>query len=176
MARDIISKKQREILDYIKEQIVDKGFPPSVREICEAVHLKSTSSVHAHLNSLEKHGFIRRDPAKPRCIEIVDDSFSSFRRNNLNVPILGTVTAGLPILAVENYELRHKDLRKNKHIRSDITLSLTSSPVKCHCRSLTIKIWTFGKTDMAIRRNCFPLKLPDCQDAPFALTLLQSPR
>lgn len=104
MARDLISKKQREILDYIKEQIVDKGFPPSVREICEAVHLKSTSSVHAHLNSLEKHGFIRRDPAKPRCIEIVDDSFSSFRRNNLNVPILGTVTAGLPILAVENYE------------------------------------------------------------------------
>jgi repressor LexA len=104
MSKDTITKKQREILDYIKEQIVDRGFPPSVREICNAVNLKSTSSVHTHLSVLEKNGYIHRDPAKPRCIEIADDSFNSFRKNNLNVPILGQVTAGLPILAVENIE------------------------------------------------------------------------
>ncbi len=73
-----------------------------MREICEAVHLKSTSSVHAHLETLEKNGYIRRDPTKPRAIEIVDDSFNLSRREMVNVPVLGQVAAGLPILAVEN--------------------------------------------------------------------------
>ena len=79
MANGKISKKQSEILEYIKEQILEKGYPPAVREICEAVHLKSTSSVHAHLETLEKNGYIRRDPTKPRAIEICDDSFQLVR-------------------------------------------------------------------------------------------------
>lgn len=99
-----ISTKQREILDYIKSEILQKGYPPAVREICEAVHLKSTSSVHSHLETLEKNGYIRRDPTKPRAIEIVDDSFNLARHEIVNVPIIGTVTAGQPILAVENIE------------------------------------------------------------------------
>ena len=99
-----ISKKQQEILDYIKGCILQKGYPPAVREICEAVNLKSTSSVHSHLGTLEKNGYIRRDPTKPRCIEIVEDSFNLSRRELINVPIVGTVTAGQPILAVENIE------------------------------------------------------------------------
>lgn len=99
-----ISPKQQEILDYIKECILQKGYPPAVREICEAVNLKSTSSVHSHLGTLEKNGYIRRDPTKPRCIEIVEDSFNLSRRELINVPIVGTVTAGQPILAVENIE------------------------------------------------------------------------
>ena len=99
-----ITEKQQEILDYMKTQIINRGFPPSVREICEAVNLKSTSSVHSHLESLEKNGYIRRDPSKPRAIEIVDDSFNLTRREIVNVPIVGTVTAGQPILAVENIE------------------------------------------------------------------------
>lgn len=99
-----ISKKQQEILDYIKECILQKGYPPAVREICEAVNLKSTSSVHSHLGTLEKNGYIRRDPTKPRCIEIVEDSFNLSRRELINVPIVGTVTAGQPILAIENIE------------------------------------------------------------------------
>lgn len=99
-----ISMKQQEILEYIKNQIINRGYPPAVREICEAVHLKSTSSVHSHLETLEKNGYIRRDPTKPRAIEIVDDNFNLTRREIVNVPILGTVTAGTPILAVENIE------------------------------------------------------------------------
>lgn len=99
-----ITKKQEEILEYIKSQIISRGFPPSVRDICEAVDLKSTSSVHSHLETLEKNGYIRRDPAKPRAIEIVDDSFNLVRRELVNVPIIGTVTAGQPMLAVENIE------------------------------------------------------------------------
>lgn len=99
-----ISSKQQEILDYIKECILQKGYPPSVREICDAVKLKSTSSVHSHLETLEKNGFIRRDPTKPRTIEILDDSFGLSRRELVNVPIIGRVTAGEPILAVENIE------------------------------------------------------------------------
>lgn len=99
-----ITKKQMEILEYIKKQILNKGYPPAVREICEAVQLKSTSSVHAHLETLEKNGYIRRDPTKPRAIEIVDDSFNLTRREIVNVPIIGTVTAGQPILATENIE------------------------------------------------------------------------
>lgn len=99
-----ISTKQQEILDFIKDCILQKGYPPSVREICEAVKLKSTSSVHSHLETLEKNGYIRRDPTKPRTIEILDDSFGLTRRELVNVPIIGQVTAGQPILAVENIE------------------------------------------------------------------------
>lgn len=99
-----ISPKQKEILEYLKSQIISKGYPPAVREICEAVHLKSTSSVHSHLETLEKNGYIRRDPSKPRAIEIMDDNFNLTRREMVNVPIVGTVTAGQPILAVENIE------------------------------------------------------------------------
>ncbi len=99
-----ISAKQREILDYIKSEILQRGYPPAVREICEAVNLKSTSSVHSHLETLEKNGYIRRDPTKPRAIEIVDDSFNLSRHEIVNVPIIGTVTAGQPILAIENIE------------------------------------------------------------------------
>lgn len=79
MANGTISKKQQEILDYLKETIINRGFPPSVREICKAVDLKSTSSVHAHLETLEKNGYIRRDPTLPRAIEITDDDFNRRR-------------------------------------------------------------------------------------------------
>ena len=99
-----ISKKQSEILEYIKEQILEKGYPPAVREICKAVNLKSTSSVHSHLETLEKNGYIRRDPTKPRAIEIIDDTFNLMRREVSNVPIIGHVAAGQPILAQEYIE------------------------------------------------------------------------
>jgi repressor LexA len=99
-----ISNKQKEILEYLKSQIINKGYPPAVREICEAVKLKSTSSVHSHLETLEKNGYIRRDPSKPRAIEIIDDEFNLTRRELVNVPIVGTITAGQPILAVQNIE------------------------------------------------------------------------
>lgn len=99
-----ISNKQKEILEYLKSQIINKGYPPAVREICEAVKLKSTSSVHSHLETLEKNGYIRRDPSKPRAIEIVDDEFNLTRRELVNVPVVGTITAGQPILAVENID------------------------------------------------------------------------
>ena len=104
MAYGKISSKQREILEYIKQEILNKGQPPAVREICEAVHLKSTSSVHSHLETLEKNGYIRRDPTKPRAIEIIDDNFNLTRREVVNVPIIGQVAAGQPLLAVENIE------------------------------------------------------------------------
>lgn len=97
-----ITKKQEDILNYIKEQILKKGYPPSVRDICTAVDLRSTSSVHSHLESLEENGYIRRDPAKPRCIEIIDDSFRLTEREMVNVPVIGTVAAGQPILASEH--------------------------------------------------------------------------
>lgn len=99
-----ISSKQKEILEYLKSQIINRGYPPAVREICEAVKLKSTSSVHSHLETLEKNGYIRRDPSKPRAIEIIDDEFNLTRRELVNVPVIGTITAGQPILAVENVE------------------------------------------------------------------------
>lgn len=102
MAKGKISKKQTEILEYIKDQILSRGFPPAVREICEAVNLKSTSSVHSHLETLEKNGYIRRDPTKPRAIEILDDSFNLSRREMVQVPIVGRVAAGEPILAEQN--------------------------------------------------------------------------
>ncbi len=104
MAQGKISPKQKEILEYIKSQILERGFPPAVRDICEAVHLKSTSSVHSHLETLEKNGYIRRDPTKPRAIEILDDSFNFTRREMVNVPMVGRVAAGAPILAEQNIE------------------------------------------------------------------------
>lgn len=104
MAYGKITKKQQEILDYIKNEILNRGFPPAVREICEAVNLKSTSSVHSHLETLEKNGYIRRDPTKPRAIEIVDDNFNLVRREMVNVPVVGRVAAGEPLLAIENIE------------------------------------------------------------------------
>ena len=104
MSKGKITDKQREILEYIRDTILAKGYPPAVREICEAVHLKSTSSVHSHLETLEKNGYIRRDPTKPRTIEILDDDFALTRREMVNVPVIGTVAAGVPILAEENIE------------------------------------------------------------------------
>ncbi len=104
MSQGKISAKQKEILEYIKSQIIERGFPPAVRDICEAVNLKSTSSVHSHLETLEKNGYIRRDPTKPRAIEILDDTFNLVRRELCNVPLVGQVAAGMPILAEENIE------------------------------------------------------------------------
>ena len=104
MAQGKISKKQQEILEYIKNQILQRGFPPAVREICEAVNLKSTASVHSHIETLEKNGYIGRDPTKPRAIEILYDTFNLTRREMVNVPIIGQVAAGQPILAEENIE------------------------------------------------------------------------
>ena len=104
MATGKISAKQQEILEYIKETILSKGYPPAVREICEAVNLSSTSSVHSHLETLEKNGYIRRDPTKPRTIEICDDSFQMVRREMTSIPMIGRVAAGQPILATENIE------------------------------------------------------------------------
>ena len=100
-----ISDKQQQILDYIKEEILKKGYPPTVREICEKVGLSSTSSVHSHLNTLEENGYIKRDSSKTRAIEIVDDDeFAIQRREISNIPIVGRVAAGEPLLAVENIE------------------------------------------------------------------------
>ena len=99
-----ITQKQQEILDYIKDEILSKGYPPAVREICEAVNLKSTSSVHSHLETLEKNGYIRRDPTKPRAIEICDDSFQMVRTEMVSMPVVGQVAAGQPILAQQNID------------------------------------------------------------------------
>ena len=101
-----LTKKQQIILDYIRDEVQKKGYPPSVREICEGVGLKSTSTVHGHLNKLEDKGYIRRDPTKPRAIELLGgtDNVLQFKRETAYVPIVGQVTAGQPILAVENIE------------------------------------------------------------------------
>ena len=99
-----ISSKQQEILNYIKEEILKRGYPPAVREICEAVNLKSTSSVHSHLETLEKNGYIKRDPTKPRAIEICDDNFQMVRTEMVSLPVIGQVAAGLPILAEQNID------------------------------------------------------------------------
>lgn len=104
MAYGKITAKQQEILEYIKEEILKRGYPPAVREICEAVQLKSTSSVHSHLETLEKNGYIRRDPTKPRAIEICDDSFQMVRTEMVSLPVIGQVAAGTPILAEQNIE------------------------------------------------------------------------
>ena len=108
MAQDKITAKQQEILEYIKNTILNKGYPPAVREICEAVHLKSTSSVHSHLAALEEKGYIRRDPTKPRTLEILDASFNFNRRELVNISVIGTVAGGEPILVaawIEDYFL-----------------------------------------------------------------------
>lgn len=102
MSKDGISVKQTEILEYIKKVTLSRGYPPSVREICDAVSLKSTASVHSHLETLERKGYIRRDPSKPRAIEIVDDEFALGRREFAQLPILGKIAAGEPLLAEEN--------------------------------------------------------------------------
>ncbi|WP_156624417.1 transcriptional repressor LexA [Clostridium tertium] len=94
--------KQREIYEFLKVYTENKGYPPSVREICEAVNLRSTSTVHGHLKRLEKKGLIKRDPTKPRALEIMEMSGS--KKEMLNIPIIGKVTAGEPILATENIE------------------------------------------------------------------------
>ncbi len=104
MSQGKITDKQNEILEYIKKETLSKGYPPTVRDICTAVNLKSTSSVHAHLETLEKNGYIRRDPTKPRAIEIIDENFNLTRREMINVPMIGRVAAGEPILATENIE------------------------------------------------------------------------
>ena len=93
-------EKQQKILDFIRSEIETKGYPPSVREICAAVGLRSTSSVHMHLTQLEKKGLIRRDATKPRALELLDSPLSKAR----TVPLVGKVTAGQPILAIENIE------------------------------------------------------------------------
>lgn len=99
-----ISSKQQQILEYIKEEILKRGYPPAVREICNAVGLSSTSSVHAHLETLEKNGYIRRDPTKPRAIEICDDNFQMVRTEMVSIPVIGQVAAGTPILAEQNID------------------------------------------------------------------------
>ena len=96
-----LNDKQLLIYEFLKDFTSEKGYPPTVREICKAVGLKSTSSVHGHLKQLEKEGLIKRDPTKPRALEIVD---SVVKKEMINVPIIGRVTAGLPILANENIE------------------------------------------------------------------------
>ena len=95
-------------MDYIKDEILKKGYPPTVREICETVHLKSTSSVHSHLETLEKNGYIRRDPTKPRAIEICDDSFQMVRTEMVNAALL------YPGLSAEI----HKKQRRREHRRN----------------------------------------------------------
>ena len=121
MKTDKITEKQQQILSFLKQEILTRGFPPSVREICAAVGLKSTSSVHSHLAQLEKAGYIRRDPDKSRTIEILDEEFQDLRRAALapqpnmqnsrnegpelvNVPVVGRVAAGTPLLAEEMIE------------------------------------------------------------------------
>ena len=99
-----ITAKQQQILDYIKQEILNRGYPPTVREICETVNLKSTSSVHSHLETLEKNGYIRRDPTKPRAIEICDDNFQMVRTEMVSLPVVGRVAAGVPILAEQNID------------------------------------------------------------------------
>lgn len=94
--------KQQEIYEFVKQQVYEKGYPPSVREICAAVGLRSTSTVHGHLSRLEKKGLIRRDPTKPRTIELIKEPFT--KKEMIDIPIIGTITAGKPILAVENIE------------------------------------------------------------------------
>lgn len=104
MSKGNITAKQTEILEYIKEVTLSRGYPPTVREIGEAVGLKSSASVHAHLATLEKNGYIRRDPSKPRAIEIVDDDFALTRKEYAQIPIVGRVAAGEPLLAEENIQ------------------------------------------------------------------------
>lgn len=97
-----LSSRQKEIFEFIKEEVSKKGYPPSVREIGKAVGLSSSSTVHAHLSQLEKKGYIRKDPTKPRAIEVLEDQEFLYSRDISPVPVVGNVTAGQPILAEEN--------------------------------------------------------------------------
>ena len=128
MAQGKISPKQQEILEYMKSQILERGFPPAVRDICEAVHLKSTSSVHSHLETLEKNGYIRRDPTKPRAIEILDESFNFTRREMVNVPMVGRVAAGEPLLAEQNVEnyfpIPMEFMPNNQRVKGDSMINI----------------------------------------------------
>ena len=176
MAYGRITQKQSEILEYIKSQILNKGYPPSVRDICAAVNLKSTSSVHAHLESLEKNGYIRRDPTKSRTIEIIDDNFNLARREVVNVPILGRVAAGEPLfmpneecfmLTVQGESMINTGIYNGDHVivkkcntaeNSDIVVALIDD-------SATVK--RFYKEDGHIRlqpENDFmdPIIVDDC--------------
>lgn len=100
-----ISKRQQDILSFIKDEVKLKGYPPSVREIGEAVGLASSSTVHGHLARLESKGYIRRDPTKPRAIEVLDpEGLTALKAGVVHVPLVGKVTAGLPITAIENIE------------------------------------------------------------------------
>lgn len=107
MSYDDLSSQQEKILMCIKKEILTKGYPPSVREICKAVGLRSTSTVHGHLNTLEQKGYIRKGNNKRRAIEVIDteNNYANLpRKEVVNLPIVGTVTAGQPILAVQNIE------------------------------------------------------------------------
>jgi len=101
-----MSKRQAAILSFIKSEVQTKGYPPSVREIAKAVGLASSSTVHGHLSRLEKKGYIRRDPTKPRAIEILDRTEDDHvpKDDARYAPVIGKVTAGLPITAIENVE------------------------------------------------------------------------
>lgn len=99
-----LSEKQTAILEFIKKEILSRGYPPAVREICSAVGLNSPATVHSHLNILENKGYIRRDPSKPRAIEIIDQDFNLERRDYAQIPMVGYVAAGQPILAEENIQ------------------------------------------------------------------------
>jgi len=100
-----LSKKQIDIMNFIKAQVAKHGYPPSVREICAAVNLKSTSTVHSHLSKLEEKGYIKKDPSKPRAIGVMHDELETIiEKDVVGVPVIGKVTAGEPILAIENIE------------------------------------------------------------------------
>ncbi len=103
-----LTNKQIMILEFIKDQLTQKGYPPSVREICAAVDLRSTSTVHSHLNKLEKLGYIRRDATKPRAIEVLDsnkgEGINGLNQEVLHLPVIGQITAGEPIFAEQNIE------------------------------------------------------------------------
>lgn len=101
-----LSPRQRQILDFIRREVATKGYPPSVREVGQAVGLRSSSTVHGHLGKLEELGYIRRDPTKPRAIELLDKALppDPIRKDIVHAPVVGRVTAGTPILAVENIE------------------------------------------------------------------------
>ncbi len=103
MSKKSLIKKQQ-ILDFIKSEVKRCGYPPSVRDICDADNFKSTSSVHKYLSILAQEGYIRKDPANPRAIEVLDEGFNTLRQNLVNIPVIGTVAAGTPILAQENIE------------------------------------------------------------------------
>ncbi len=116
MRNQKMSKTQKQIYDYVKESINDRGYPPAVREIGEAVNLKSSSSVHSQLKKLEDMGYIRRDPTKPRTIEIIEDCFNLVQREVINIPVVGTVAAGQPLYAeekIDNYYPIPADLLPN---------------------------------------------------------------